>query len=52
MNTIETSCIAGLFAAIFVFGEKLLPGYRTHKRRALSVAGGVAVAYVFVHLLP
>lgn len=52
MNIIETFCIAGLFAAIFVFGEKLLPGYRSHKRRALSVAGGAAVAYVFVHLLP
>jgi hypothetical protein len=52
MNIIETFCLAGLFGAIFVFGEKLFPGYRSHKRRALSVAGGAAVAYVFVHLLP
>jgi hypothetical protein len=52
MNIIETFCLAGLFAGIFVFGEKLFTGYRMHKRRALSVAGGAAVAYVFVHLLP
>jgi hypothetical protein len=52
MNIIETLCIASFFAAIFVFGEKLHIGYQTHKRRALSAAGGVAVAYVFIHLLP
>jgi hypothetical protein len=52
MNILETVCIAVVFAAIFVFGQKLHFGYRTHKRSALSVAGGVAVAYVFVHLLP
>jgi hypothetical protein len=52
MNLIETLCLAGLFAAIFVFGEKLPTGSRAHRRRALSVAGGAAVAYVFVHLLP
>jgi len=52
MNIIETLCIASIFAAIFLFGEKLLIGYRTHKRRALSAAGGAAVAYVFIHLLP
>jgi hypothetical protein len=52
MNIIETFCIAGLYAAVFVFGERLFTGYRTHKRRALSVAGGAAVAYVFIHLLP
>ena len=52
MNIPETLCIAVVFAAIFVFGEKLHIGYRTHKRRALSAAGGAAVAYVFIHLLP
>jgi hypothetical protein len=52
MNLIETFCLASLFAAIFVFGEKFSAGYRTHRRRALSAAGGAAVAYVFVHLLP
>jgi hypothetical protein len=52
MTFVETFCLAVLFAAIFVFGEKLFAGSRVHKRRALSVAGGVAVAYVFVHLLP
>jgi hypothetical protein len=52
MNVTETLCIAVVFAAIFVFGEKIDIGYRTHKRRALSAAGGAAVAYVFIHLLP
>jgi hypothetical protein len=52
MNIIETFCIAGLFALIFIFGEKLFTGYWSHKRRALSIAGGAAVAYVFIHLLP
>ncbi len=52
MNFFETLCISGLFATIFIFGGKLDIGYRTHKRRALSAAGGAAVAYVFIHLLP
>ena len=52
MNIIETLCFASAFAAIFLFGEKLPVGYRKHKRRALSAAGGTAVAYVFIHLLP
>jgi len=52
MNIPETLYIAVVFAAIFVFGEKLHIIYRAHKRRALSAAGGAAVAYVFIHLLP
>jgi len=52
MNIPETLCIAVVFAAIFIFGEKLDIVYQTHKRRALSAAGGAAVAYVFIHLLP
>ena len=52
MNILEPFCISIVFAAIFVFGNKLHIGYRTHPRRALSAAGGTAVAYVFIHLLP
>jgi hypothetical protein len=52
MNIIETLCIASLFAVIFIFSEKLAIGYQTHKRRALSAAGGASVAYVFIHLFP
>ena len=52
MNILETLCISGLFAAIFIFGEDFDFFYRSHKRRALSAAGGAAVAYVFIHLLP
>lgn len=52
MNIIETFCIAGFLAAIFVWGEKLHFGGETRERRALSAAGGAAVAYVFIHLLP
>jgi hypothetical protein len=50
MDLVETFCLAGLFAAMFVFGEELFAGHRIHQRRALSVAGGAAVAYVFVRL--
>jgi hypothetical protein len=52
MNILETFCIAGLFAAIFIFGKKISAGIQPHNRRALSAAGGAAVAYVFIHLLP
>lgn len=52
MNILETLCISGLFAAIFIFGEDFDFFYRSHKRRAISAAGGAAVAYVFIHLLP
>jgi hypothetical protein len=52
MGLVETFCLTGLFAAVFIFGEKLFTGSRTHPRRVLSLAGGAAVAYVFVHLLP
>ena len=52
MNITETLCIAVVFAAIFMFGKKLHFVYRKYRRRALSAAGGAAVAYVFIHLLP
>jgi Kef-type K+ transport system membrane component KefB len=45
--------IALLFAAIFLFGGRLAyrPGQRGH-RRFLSFAAGIAVAYVFVDVMP
>jgi hypothetical protein len=52
MNMLETLGIASIFAAIFIFGQKLHIVYRHHKNRALSAAGGAAVAYVFIHLFP
>lgn len=53
-ETIATLAIALLFSAIFLFGGKLpqLRWVRHHHRKALSFGAGVAVAYVFVHLLP
>jgi hypothetical protein len=53
-EAIETLAIAVLFAAIFLFGGKLpqLSWARRHHRKALSFGAGVAVAYVFIHLLP
>lgn len=52
MNIPETLGIACLFAAIFIFGERLRVGLQNHSRGVLSAAGGAAVAYVFMHLLP
>lgn len=44
--------IAALFAAIHVFGNRLTFLAVTPRSLWLSAAGGVSVAYVFVHLLP
>lgn len=44
--------IALLFAAIHVFGDRLDFLDVVPRSRWLSVSGGVAVAYVFVHLFP
>ena len=52
--TIFTSLsVAMLFAAIFLFGGRLAyrPG-QSGRRRFLSFAAGISVAYIFVHVLP
>jgi hypothetical protein len=41
-----------LLAATFILGGRLEIGLKTHRRRWLSLAAGVATSYVFVHLLP
>jgi hypothetical protein len=48
-----TLSVALLFAAIFLFGGRASyqPGQRG-RRRFLSFAAGISVAYVFVHVLP
>ena len=45
--------VALLFAAIYLFGGRLAyrPGQRG-RRRFLSFAAGISVAYIFVHVLP
>ena len=45
--------VALLFAAIFLFGGRMAyrPGQRG-RRRFLSFAAGISVAYIFVHVLP
>jgi hypothetical protein len=45
--------VAVLFAVIFLFGGRAAyrPGQRG-RRRFLSLAGGIAVGYVFMHVLP
>lgn len=40
------------FAGIHLFGARLRPAHAPPRSAWLSAAGGVAVAYVFVHLLP
>lgn len=48
-----TLAIALVFAAVHLFGGRLVALQRRAPRsRWLSFAGGVSVAYVFVHLLP
>jgi len=53
MTTVASLIIALLFAAIFLFGGRLAyrPGQRRY-RSFLSFAGGIAVAYVFVDVMP
>ena len=53
MTTIISLLIALLFAAIFLFGGRVAyrPGHRRY-RRFLSFAAGIAVAYVFVDVMP
>ena len=49
---VQSAAIAVLFALIHVFGVRLKFLQVTPRSIWLSVAGGVSVAYVFVHLLP
>jgi len=53
MTAFTSLIIALLFAAIFLFGGRLAyrPGQRKY-RRFLSFAAGIAVAYVFVDVMP
>jgi len=52
-SALTTLSVALLFAAIFLFGGRAAyrPGQRG-RRRFLSFAAGVSVAYTFVHVLP
>lgn len=50
--SIEPIFAAILFALIFLFGSKIHITKVKHHRALLSFAAGVAIAYVFVHLLP
>lgn len=47
-----TGLFAGLLAAVHLGIGALEPLHRTPRSRWLSAAGGVAVAYVFLHILP
>lgn len=48
----ESLAAVGLMAALHVAGGTVRALDRVPRSRVLSAAGGVAVAYVFVHLLP
>ena len=52
-HALTTLSVALLFAAIFLFGGRVAyrPGQKG-RRRFLSFAAGVSVAYTFVHVLP
>ena len=53
MMVFTSLSVALLFAAIYLFGGRLAyrPGQRG-RRRFLSFAAGISVAYIFVHVLP
>ena len=52
MENLSTFIATMFLAATFIFGGKLEFGAKKHRRRWLSLAAGIATAYVFVHLLP
>lgn len=52
MDTVLPPVIALVFAAVHIFGRKMDFLRSTPRSAWLSIAGGVSVAYVFVHLLP
>ncbi|MBI4831418.1 MAG: hypothetical protein HY801_07660, partial [Candidatus Lindowbacteria bacterium] len=52
MADLNSFIAAILLAGIYIMGGKLQLGAKAHRRRWLSLAAGVATAYVFVHLLP
>ena len=52
MEILETFIGSVLFASIFLFGNKLEGPLGFSRRRVLSAAAGVSIAYVFVHMLP
>jgi hypothetical protein len=54
LATLQSLGLALLFAAVFIFGDRLrLTGrLARHHRKLLSFSAGISVAYVFVHLLP
>lgn len=52
-SIIETGVAALLFAAVFLVGDRVRPlGALIHPRSMASFGGGMAAAYVFVHVMP
>ena len=51
-STMLPAVVAGCLAAVHVAADRPVTLETSPRSRWLSVAGGVAVAYVFVHLLP
>jgi hypothetical protein len=52
METLETFIGSFLFALIFLFGNKLEGPLGFSRRRVLSAAAGVSIAYGFIRMLP
>jgi hypothetical protein len=53
-KVLETGVAAAVFATVFMAGGRLNPlsGVIKDQRSVLSLSSGIAVAYVFVHVLP
>ncbi len=49
---IETLIVTFVFMAVFLFGRRLQFPKWAHRRRVVSLFGGMTIAYIFMHLLP
>jgi hypothetical protein len=52
ISYVETFIATLIFVGVFLFGDKLYVFTQRYHRRILSFSAGVAIAYIFVHILP
>lgn len=52
ISYVETLIATLIFVGVFLFGDKLSVFTQRYHRRILSFSAGVAIAYIFVHILP
>lgn len=52
MNNLDSLLAAFVLSLAYILGKKVDAVHVAHRRRWISIAAGVSVAYVFVHVLP